>query len=95
MLHIVAVALAAAAGAYLGFAVAAWQWERRRRQGERDAYWREHTRGQPEAMRELTQKQAEDEAAAATRCDCPIPRDLQERLLRDGGIIAPRPRRTH
>lgn len=87
MLHILAVALAAAAGAYLGFSVAAWQWERRRRQGELDAYWREHARGQSE--------QAEDEAAAATCCDCPIPRDLQERLLRAGGIIAPRPRRPH
>lgn len=87
MLHILAVALAAAAGAYLGFSVAAWQWERRRRQGERDACWRDHARGQPE--------QAEDEAAAATCCDCPIPRALQERLLRDGGIIAPRPRRPH
>ena len=86
MLHILAVAIAAAAGAYLGFSAAAWQWERRRRQGERDAYWREHARGQLEA---------DDEAAAATRCDCPIPRGLQERLLREGGIIAPRPRRRH
>lgn len=87
MLHIFAVALAAAAGAYFGFSFAAWQWERRRKQGERDTCCGDHARGQPE--------QAEDEVAAATRCDCPIPRDLLEDLLRDGGFIVPRPRRPH
>ena len=87
MLQIFAVTLAAAAGAYLGFVVAAWQWDRRRKQGEQDACWRDHARRQPE--------QAEDEVAVVTYCDCPIPRFLQEYLLRDGGVIAPRLRRPH
>ena len=87
MLQIFVVALAAAIGAYLGFAVAAWQWDRRRKQEEQDACLRDHARGQPE--------EAEDEVTVVTYCDCPIPRFLQEYLLRDGGIIAPRPRRPH